>query len=99
MKDEEIQKLVDNAYLQGMHEAFVRISQAHADSISKLDKKVFAGKTLTNDEVAQIRNSSVVMAKLVNLENKMTLDIKQRISERNVENGKGGKHRYDVPDV
>ena len=56
MTAQEIQKLVDNAYLQGMHEAFIRIGQAHADEISKLDKKVLDGEALTDDEVAEVRN-------------------------------------------
>lgn len=94
---QEIQKLVDNAYLQGMHEAFIRIGQAHADEISKLDKKVLDGDTLTDDEVAEVRNSSIFTAKLTRLENEMVSDVKKRIAER--KSSEKGDHSDDVTNI
>ena len=92
MTAQEIQKLVDNAYLQGMHEAFIRIGQAHADEISKLDKKVLDG-----DEVAEVRNSSIFTAKLTRLENEMVSDVKKRIAER--KSSEKGDHSDDVTNI
>lgn len=82
MTVQEIQQLVDNAYMQGLHEAFVRIIQAHTEDISKLDKKVLDGEALSDDELAKVHNSSMFIAKLTHLENDMVSDIKKHIAER-----------------